>query len=151
MFRGLNTINLDAKGRLAIPTKYREQLTELCGARLVVTIDTEEHCLLVYPLNEWEQIEAKIQALPTFNPAARRIQRLLIGHATDLELDGSGRILLPQTLRDYARLDKESVLIGQGKKLELWSKEEWEGRRDAYLDMVSDADQLPEEVLSISL
>lgn len=151
MFRGLNTINLDAKGRLAIPTKYREQLAELCGARLVVTIDTEEHCLLVYPLNEWEQIEAKIQALPTFNPAARRIQRLLIGHATDLELDGSGRILLPQTLRDYARLDKESVLIGQGKKLELWSKEEWEGRRDAYLDMVSDADQLPEEVLSISL
>ena len=151
MFRGLNTINLDAKGRLAIPTKYREQLTELCGARLVVTIDTEEHCLLVYPLNEWEQIEAKIQALPTFNPAARRIQRLLIGHATDLELDGSGRILLPQTLRDYARLDKESVLIGQGKKLELWRKEEWEGRRDAYLDMVSDADQLPEEVLSISL
>ena len=116
MFRGLHNINLDAKGRLAIPTKYREPLAELCGARLVVTIDTEERCLLIYPANEWEVIEAKIEALPSFNKAARRIQRLLIGHATDLELDGSGRILLPQPLREYAGLDKESVLMGQGKR-----------------------------------
>merc|ERR1712000_83427 len=103
-------------------TKYREPLAELCGARLVVTIDTEERCLLIYPANEWEVIEAKIEALPSFNKAARRIQRLLIGHATDLELDGSGRILLPQPLREYAYLEKEAVLMGQGKKLELWSK-----------------------------
>ncbi|MDK2777193.1 MAG: division/cell wall cluster transcriptional repressor MraZ [Pseudomonadota bacterium] len=151
MFRGLHTINLDAKGRLAIPTKYRETLAELCGARLVATIDTEERCLLIYPVNEWEEIQAKIEALPSFNPAARRIQRLLIGHATDLELDGSGRILLPQPLREYAGLEKESVLIGQGKKLELWSKGMWEGRRDEYLDMVSQPEQLPEELLSLSL
>ncbi len=151
MFRGLHTINLDAKGRLAIPTKYRETLAELCGARLVATIDTEERCLLIYPVNEWEEIQAKIEALPSFNPAARRIQRLLIGHATDLELDGSGRILLPQPLREYAGLEKESVLIGQGKKLELWSKGMWEDRRDEYLDMVSQPEQLPEELLSLSL
>lgn len=151
MFRGLHTINLDAKGRLAIPTKYREPLAELCGARLVATIDTEERCLLVYPINEWEEIQKKIEALPSFNPVARRIQRLLIGHATDLELDGSGRVLLPQPLREYAGLEKESVLVGQGKKLELWSKAQWEGRRDDYLDMVSQPDQLPEELQSLSL
>ncbi|WP_430459957.1 division/cell wall cluster transcriptional repressor MraZ [Thalassolituus sp. LLYu03] len=151
MFRGLHSINLDAKGRLAIPTKYRETLAELCGARLVATIDTEERCLLIYPVNEWEVIQAKIEALPSFNPVARRIQRLLIGHATDLELDGSGRVLLPQPLREYAELDKEVVLMGQGKKLELWSKAVWEGRRDEYLDMVSQPEQLPAELQSLSL
>ncbi|WP_419811564.1 division/cell wall cluster transcriptional repressor MraZ [Bacterioplanoides sp.] len=151
MFRGLHTINLDAKGRLAIPTKYREPLAELCGARLVATIDTEERCLLVYPINEWDEIQKKIEALPSFNPVARRIQRLLIGHATDLELDSSGRVLLPQPLREYAGLEKESVLVGQGKKLELWSKAQWESRRDDYLDMVSQPDQLPEELQSLSL
>ena len=151
MFRGLHTINLDAKGRLAIPTKYRETLAELCGARLVATIDTEERCLLIYPVNEWEQIQAKIEALPSFNPVARRIQRLLIGHATDLELDGSGRVLLPQPLREYAGLEKETVLMGQGKKLELWSKPMWESRRDEYLDMVSQPEQLPAELQSLSL
>ncbi|MAK92655.1 MAG: cell division/cell wall cluster transcriptional repressor MraZ [Oleibacter sp.] len=151
MFRGLHNINLDAKGRLAIPTKYREPLAELCGARLVVTIDTEERCLLIYPANEWEVIEAKLDGLSSFNKATRRIQRLLIGHATDLELDGSGRILLPQPLREYAYLEKEAVLMGQGKKLELWSKETWEGRRDEYLDMAGDPDELPEELQSLSL
>ncbi|MCA6063631.1 division/cell wall cluster transcriptional repressor MraZ [Thalassolituus marinus] len=151
MFRGLQSINLDAKGRLAIPTKYREPLAELCGARLVATIDTEERCLLIYPVNEWEEIQKKIEALPSFNPAARRIQRLLIGHATDLELDGSGRVLLPQPLREYAGLEKEVVLMGQGKKLELWSKTMWESRRDEYLEVVSQPDQLPDELQSLSL
>ena len=151
MFRGLNTINLDAKGRLAIPTKYRDQLAVLCESRLVVTIDTEERCLLVYPVNEWELIEAKLQALPTFNKAARRIQRLMVGHANELELDGSGRILLSNELREYAGLDKESVLVGQGKKFELWSKQKWNERRDEYLDMGTDLDELPDEVMSISL
>ena len=151
MFRGLQSINLDAKGRLAIPTKYREPLAELCGARLVATIDTEERCLLIYPVNEWEEIQKKIEALPSFNPAARRIQRLLIGHATDLELDGSGRVLLPQPLREYAGLEKEVVWMGQGKKLELWSKAMWESRRDEYLEVVSQPDQLPDELQSLSL
>ncbi len=151
MFRGLQTINLDAKGRLAIPTKYRDTLATLCGGHLVATIDTEEHCLLLYPLNEWEPIQAQIEALPSFNPAARRIQRLLIGHATDLELDGSGRVLLPPSLREYASLDKEVVLVGQGKKLELWSRALWDSRRDEYLDMVSQPEQLPAELLSLSL
>jgi len=151
VFRGLSAINLDAKGRLAIPTKYREMLTGLCAGRLVATIDTEEHCLLIYPVDEWEIIQAKIEALPSFNPVARRIQRLLIGHATDIDMDANGRILLPQPLREYAQLEKESILIGQGKKLELWSKSLWEGRRDEYIAEVNQPEQLPDELQSLSL
>lgn len=151
MFRGLNTINMDAKGRLAIPAKYRERLAELCDGHLVVTIDTEERSLLVYPMNEWEVIEKQIAALPSFDKRARRIQRLLIGHASDVGIDGSGRILLPAALREYAGLEKETVLIGQGKKLELWSKDAWEGTREEYLDEANDESQLSEQIMSISL
>lgn len=151
MFRGLNGINLDAKGRLAIPTKYRELLAELCAGCLVATIDTEEACLLIYPVDEWEVIQKKVEALPSFNPTARRIQRLLIGHATDIELDGSGRVLLPQPLREYAQLEKEVILLGQGKKFELWSKSLWNERRDAYLEDVNQLEELPEDLQSLSL
>ncbi len=151
MFRGLSAVNLDAKGRLAIPMKYRQLLVDLCAGRLVATIDTEERCLLIYPEGEWDLIQAKIEALPSFNPSARRIQRLLIGHATDIELDANGRILLSQPLREYAQLDKETVLLGQGKKLELWSKDLWNSRRDDYIAEVNSPDALPDELLNLSL
>lgn len=151
MFRGVNNINLDAKGRMAMPTRYRECLAEHCGGQMVVTIDTEEHCLLIYPLQEWEEIQQKIESLPSFNPAARRIQRLLIGHATDIEIDGSGRLLLTQPLRDYAQLDKKAVLLGQGKKFELWSEDLWMQRRDAYIEDTGATEALPDELLSMSL
>ena len=150
MFRGLSAVNLDAKGRLAIPMKYRQLLVDLCAGRLVATIDTEERCLLIYPVNEWEVIQAKIEVLPSFNPGARRIQRLLIGHATDIELDANGRILLSQPLREYAQLDKETVLLGQGKKLELWSKDLWNSRRDDYIAEVNAPEVLPDELLNLS-
>jgi len=84
MFRGVNNINLDAKGRLAIPTRYRDHLIQHCGGDMVVTIDTQERCLLLYPQPEWEDIQRKVEALPSFNKAVRRVQRLLIGHATDI-------------------------------------------------------------------
>ncbi|MFT6113548.1 MAG: MraZ protein [Oleispira sp.] len=151
MFRGLSAVNLDTKGRLAIPMKYRQLLVDLCAGRLVATIDTEERCLLIYPVDEWEVIQAKIEALPSFNPSARRIQRLLIGHATDIELDANGRILLSQPLREYAQLDKETILLGQGKKLELWSKDLWNSRRDDYIAEVNAPEVLPDELLNLSL
>ncbi len=151
MFRGLSAVNLDAKGRLAIPMKYRQLLVDLCAGRLVATIDTEERCLLIYPVDEWEVIQAKIEALPSFNPSARRIQRLLIGHATDIELDANGRILLSHPLREYAQLDKEIILLGQGKKLELWSKDLWNSRRDDYIAEVNAPEVLPDELLHLSL
>lgn len=150
MFRGVNNINLDAKGRLAIPVKYRDFLLTHCSGEMVVTIDTDERALLIYPRPEWEDIERKVQALPSFNPASRRVQRLLIGHATDLQLDGSGRILIPPPLRLYATLDKKTVMLGQGNKLELWSEEHWVNRRDAWLDDESGL-ELPPELETLSL
>ncbi len=128
MYRGLSAVNLDEKGRIALPTRYRDELSAV-----VVTIDTEESCLLMYPANEWDEIEAKIEALPSFNPAARRVQRLLIGHAAELNVDNNGRILLPQVLRDYAGLEKQIMLVGQGKKFEIWSAAQWELRRKQWL------------------
>ena len=150
MFRGINAVNLDSKGRLAIPTRYREQLLQDTNSGLIVTIDTEAKCLLMYPMVEWEVIEAKIQALPSFNKAARRIQRLLIGHATEVEMDANGRILLPPLLRDYAELDKQTMLVGQGKKFELWSDRNWHLGREAWL-AEEQVEELPDELQSISL
>ncbi|MFK0572879.1 division/cell wall cluster transcriptional repressor MraZ [Endozoicomonas sp.] len=151
MFRGVNAINLDAKGRLAIPARYRQVLRDRCDGALVATIDTDERCLLIYPLDEWELIQQKIEALPSFHPMTRRIQRLLIGHATDLELDGNGRILIPPLLRDYAGLEKRSILLGQGKKFELWDENCWNECRDQYLKEASESEDIPVELQSLSL
>ncbi len=151
MFRGVNGINIDVKGRIVVPTRYRERLQESRGS-IVLTIDTEEKCLLLYPLAEWEEIESKLAQLPSFNPAARRIQRLLIGHATEVELDSHGRILLPPLLREYAGLSKHAMLVGQGKKFELWDDAHWQQRRDEWLseDLNSEV-ELPDEVKNLSL
>ncbi|MGB0204608.1 MAG: division/cell wall cluster transcriptional repressor MraZ [Neptuniibacter sp.] len=151
MFRGVNQINLDAKGRMAIPARYREQITTCCSGQLVATIDTEERCLLLYPLEEWEVIQEKIESLPSFNPAARRIQRLLIGHATDIDMDGNGRLLLPGPLREYAELDKKIVLLGQGQKFEIWSESRWLETREEYLQEVNSGTEMPEELQNLSL
>jgi len=147
MYRGISAINLDEKGRIALPTRYRDELDAV-----VVTIDTEETCLLMYPQSEWEDIEEKIAALPSFNPAARRVQRLLIGHATELNLDNNGRILLPQLLRDYAGLEKQIMLVGQGKKFEIWGASVWEMRRKEWLNAsTTEAEALPVELQILSL
>lgn len=152
MFRGINAIHMDAKGRLAIPTRYREVLGAGTDNDLVLTIDTEETCLLLYPLKQWQIIEEKIQRLPSFDPVARRIQRLLIGHATDVILDGAGRLLLPQVLRDYAQLEKRVLMIGQGAKFELWSEQLWEARRDHWLrEESTHLGQLPDELKTFYL
>jgi MraZ protein len=152
MFRGINAIHIDGKGRLAIPTRYRDTLGGDSDNALVLTIDTEETCLLLYPLQQWQVIEEKIQRLPSFDPVARRIQRLLIGHATDVVLDNAGRLLLPQVLRDYAKLDKRVLMIGQGAKFELWSEQLWEARRDHWLQEESARmGQLPDELKTFYL
>jgi len=132
VFRGINPLTLDAKGRLAIPTKYRARLQSESGGQLVVTVD-RERCLLLYTLPEWEEIERRLLRLPTLNPKVRRLQGLLIGHATDVELDGHGRVLLPQVLREIASIERKAVLIGQGNKFELWDEQTWSDRRDRWL------------------
>lgn len=134
MLRGSKSVNLDAKGRVMIPARYRTELIGELSEQIVVTIDTQSPCLLMYPWAEWEVIEQKIAALPTFNPAARKIQRLFIGHAVELEVDTNGRVLLPALLREYAKLEKEMILVGQGNKLELWASEQWQQSRSVWLE-----------------
>jgi len=150
MFRGVNPINLDAKGRMAIPARYRERIAESCEGQMVATIDTDSRCLLLYTLPEWEIIQARIEALPNMAPENRRIQRLLIGHATDLEMDGSGRVLLPAPLRDYAGLDKKVVLLGQGNKFEIWCEASWEQTRDNYLQELGVGGDTPAALQALS-
>jgi len=149
-FRGVSNLSLDAKGRIVLPARYRERLIEISNGQLVVTIDTDQPCLLIYPLNEWELIEEKIEALPSFNPSTRRIQRLLIGHATDIEVDTNGRMLLSNPLREYAQLGRKVVLIGQGKKFELWDEVLWAQRMDEWLGDRTDV-EMPEALAELSL
>lgn len=151
MFRGVAELSLDAKGRIAMPAKFRDRLQDQCDGKLVITVD-RDGCLLVYPLPEWEEIERKLVKLPTLNKQARRLQRLLIGHATECELDGSGRILIPPPLREFASLDKHTVLIGQGNKFELWDAQIWNERRAVWLSEDEDDEEgLPIEFQSLSL
>jgi MraZ protein len=105
VFRGANKVTLDSKGRMVMPTRYRERLQERCQGRLVITIDRDQ-CLLIYPLPDWEEIERKLMRLPTLNEQARRLQRLMVGHAADVDLDGHGRVLLPPKLREFAQLER---------------------------------------------
>lgn len=146
MFRGINSATLDAKGRMALPARLRELATNVSSGALVVTVDIKDPCLLLYPLGYWEVVQRKVENLPNMNPRSRTLQRLLIGHATDLEPDGTGRILLPQKLREYAQLDKKIVLVGQGNKVEIWSEPLWEAqmkqwRSDESVAELADAEE----------
>lgn len=151
MFRGVNALNLDAKGRMAMPTRYRQRLADSCHGQMVITVDNGDRCLLVYPLNEWEVVERRLQKLPSFNKHTRRLQRLLIGHATDVELDSAGRLLVPPPLREFAGLDKKAMLIGQSNRFELWSEELWTQSRDQWLEEGSDLGELPPDMETFSL
>ncbi|MEJ2631604.1 MAG: division/cell wall cluster transcriptional repressor MraZ [Acidihalobacter sp.] len=150
MFRGVTNLNLDAKGRVAIPARYRERLLESCGGRLVVTID-RDGCLLVYPLTEWERIEAALMSRPNMDPQVRSLQRLLLGYASDVEMDAQSRILVAPTLREHAQLDKHVVLVGQGNKFELWNEATWTAQREQWLKSDEFAEGLSEALASLSL
>jgi MraZ protein len=150
MFRGVQHINLDAKGRMAVPSRQRELLSVMSEGHIVLTVDTQAPCLALYALPEWERIEADVQALPALKPAIKRFQRLVLGYASDLQLDGSSRILIPPALRDYAKLEKRAVLVGQGNKLELWSEDLWQQECVAALAADS-VEELPAELMQLNL
>ncbi len=118
---------------MALPSRNREIVLASSEGKVVVTIDMRETCLLLYPLPEWEIVQRKLEGLSNINPQARLLQRLLIGHATDLDLDSNGRILLPAMLRDYGELEKKLVLVGQGNKIEIWSHGIWQERMSGWL------------------
>lgn len=149
MFRGVSALSLDDKGRLAIPTKYRDALGSCGGGRLVATVGQNDRCLWLYPLPEWEEIERKLVALPSMDKASQRLKRILMGHATDTDLDGNGRILLSAPLRDFAKLKKHAVLIGQGNKFEIWNESLWNQRCEEWLS--EEFDGSGDSVLSVEL
>lgn len=148
MFRGVTSLALDAKGRLAIPSRYRDALVPAGSGHLILTADPSR-CLLLYPRAAWEPLERRLMALSSFDAKIRGLQRLLVGHADDVEVDGAGRILVPPSLRRYANLDKRVVLVGQGRKFELWDEAQWQV--ETAQAIAFPADGLPPELSGFSL
>ena len=148
LLRGFNPINIDEKGRLAVPTRYRAELRECCDQQLVLTVSPDK-CLLLYPLPEWEDIERKLSKLSSLDKKVKRLQRLLIGHATECEMDSQGRVLIAEPLRNFAGLEKRVVLVGQGNKFEIWDEDTWNKSRDEWLDE-ENLDELSPELGSLS-
>lgn len=154
LLRGINPIILDAKGRFAIPTKYREELLESCDRQLIVTVAVDEHCvgengcLWLYPLPEWEKVEQAILKKPTLNKMLTKLRRFLIGNATECEMDMQGRILLPEKLRSFAGMDKKIMLVGQLNKFEIWNEEAWNAKEAEWMN--SDDTEGLEELGSLS-
>lgn len=123
-FFGESAISLDAKGRLAIPARYREQIASEADDRLVLTYNAfDNDSLWLYPRDEWDRVRDQVMGLSSFDPRHRALQRRLVGSAAEVEPDGSGRILLPVALRQVAGLEKRVVLMGMGSKFEIWNEE----------------------------
>lgn len=144
MLNGVSKLNLDVKGRLAIPSRYRDRIMEDCAGRLVVTLDQERR-MVIYPYNEWKVVEAKLVALP-ISKIAVKLKRLMLGHASDCDMDKNGRINLPSYLREKNKLDKQIVLVGIGNKFEVWDEESWNLEWDD-----DDELELPQELEALSL
>jgi MraZ protein len=151
MFRGENPVTLDAKGRLAMPSRYRERLKERGNGLLIATINRSDRSLLIYPMADWEETEKRIMALPSFDEANRRVQMLMVGHATELEMDAQGRILIPPNLREYAGLTRDAVLIGQANRFELWDEAAWKARRSGWQQVNEATAPMPPELKALLL
>lgn len=147
MFRGFSTVSIDSKGRLAVPSRFRERLAVLAGGCLVQTLNPLDRSIWLYPLCEWELIETKLAALSDFDKQSRRAKQMMRGYATDCQLDSQGRIILTPELREYASLKKQSVILGQGNKFEIWNQNNWEEQRDQWLGQVGSEDDEPSDPL----
>jgi MraZ protein len=133
---------------MSIPTRYRDGILARSAGGLVATIDRDP-CLLLYPLPDWEDMERRLMRLPGNKPAVRAYQRRIVGHASEMEMDSHGRILISKELRDFAGLEKQVMLIGQGNKFELWDEARW----SQWMEESSNNDdlELPPELESLPL
>ena len=130
MFFGETTINLDAKGRLAVPIRYRDTVAEQCGNRMVLTYSAfDSRSLWLQPEKTWERVRDDVMALPNFNASHRSLQRRLVGSATVVEPDGNGRILLPPSLRQVSGLEKRVIFLGLGNRFEIWDEDTLNSQR----------------------
>ena len=150
LLSGHTALNLDVKGRVAIPTRYRPYLMESASGKFFVTVHPDI-CLMLYPLHEWGEVHRRIMKLSNMNKKARDLQRLIIGYAVELEMDNAGRLLLPPSLREFASLDKHVVLIGVGNKFELWDEKRWKDRQNEWLGDADSEGSLSDELASLSL
>lgn len=150
LFRGSNPLTIDVKGRMVMPTRYRDLLAERCAGKLVVTVDKLQ-CLLIYPANDWLDIERKLMKLPSMNEQARRLQQMMVGNATELELDSHGRILLPANLREFAYLTRDAVLLGQGIRFELWDEARWAKRCGDWISSSAQPGEQPIDFDTLSI
>jgi transcriptional regulator MraZ len=152
VFRGFNKISIDNKGRLAVPSRYRELISVQAENSLVITLNPLDRSLWLYPLPEWDVIEDKLASLSDFDKQSRRTKQMMRGYATDCQLDSQGRILIPKELRSYSDLTKQAVILGQGNKFEIWNEKAWEAQRDEWLETVGDdSAPTPESLQSLSL
>ena len=147
MFQGAAALNLDVKGRLAIPARHREALVAASSGQLVLTAHPHR-CLLLYPADAWEPIRDKVLAASSFNQHAASIKRLLVGNAREEMLDTAGRLLVSPELRRFAQLEKEVWLVGQGTHFEIWSDAGWQKEQDAVFAL---GDQLPPGLEDLAL
>jgi len=148
MFRGATSLNLDVKGRLAVPSRHRDALQAQCAGNLVLTAHPHG-CLLLYPQPAWEPIQAKMMALSSFDKQSSALQRLLVGYAEDITLDSAGRLLVSPSLREFAGVEKQAMLVGQGSHFELWNMDAWRAQLERV--MSSDEMELPAELEGFSL
>lgn len=132
MFQGATALTVDAKGRIAIPARHRDALAPN-GAALVLTAHPHR-CLMVYAESTWEPIRARLIDTPGLDPRAARLRRMLVGMAQSETLDGSGRVLISPALRQWAGLEKQTWLIGQGRHFELWSDQGWQEQLQIMLE-----------------
>ena len=136
MFFGETAINLDAKGRLAVPKRYRDDLKEQCENRLVLTYSAfDSGVLWLYLEKEWQRVRDEVMALPSLNANHRSLQRRLVGSATAVEPDGTGRILLPPSLREVAGLQKHVVMLGMGSRFEIWNEDTLNQKREEEMNL----------------
>lgn len=132
MYRGANLLTVDPKGRVAMPARYRQSLLDACGGQLIITASFEP-CLLLYPLPTWLEKERELMRLPDVDARSAGLKRHLVGHATEVEMDKQGRMLLPPVLRDYAQLNREVMLAGRVTGFELWDETAWTTQRDQFV------------------
>lgn len=152
MFRGANNVTLDSKNRITIPTKYREALYADYQGKMICTLHTESRCLLLYPLPEWEELEIKLSRLSDMNKSERAIKRILLGNATECELDKSGRLLLNGVLRQHANLDKNVMLVGLFNKFEIWNEADWQSEMQTGIEDIQSGElELTERLQDFSL
>lgn len=139
---------------MAVPTRYRALLEEMCQGNLVITIDMKSACLTLSPVEEWKKFEEKVAALPALDPLGEMLSRFVVGQAKDVQLDSNGRVLIPPELRAYAQLEKNLILVGRTQRLEIWSEQNWNAERDksqaTYRDMLLDKEKMSDALKNLS-